>query len=137
MADKQILVPMLVLVALTFIAFVRLAMMRAKAAKVVDPAYYLTYRDGREPDEAHIAARHWGNLFELPVVFYAGCLTAFVLHAVSTGVLVCAWAFVAARLVQSAVHLTANAVMARGMSFILGALFLFGMWAQLAMAILA
>src|SRR6185295_18351584 len=134
---KLILVPVLVVVALSYVAFVRLLVARAAAAKVVDPAFYRTYTGASEPEPAHISARHWNNLFELPTLFYAACLTAFMLGAVSTWTLVCAWGFVAGRLVQSAVHLTSNTVAARGGAFVVSALFLLAIWIKLALAILS
>jgi hypothetical protein len=135
--QKLVLLPMLVVVLLTFIGLLRMFVLRAAAAKVVDPAFYRTYTGGSEPEAAHVAARHWNNLFELPTLFYAACLTAFLLGAVTTFTLVCAWGFVAGRVVQSAVHLTSNIVPLRGAAFVLGALFLFALWGQLALAVLA
>lgn len=135
--QKLIFLPLLVVVALTFIAFVRMIVARGAAMKVVDPNYYRTYSGGTEPEPALVSARHWNNLFELPTVFYAACLTAFVLGAVSQWVLVCAWGFVAGRLVQSAVHLTANVPAVRGIAFMISALFLLALWIKLALVILA
>jgi hypothetical protein len=134
--QKLVLVPMLVVVALTFVGFLRLLAMRAAAAKVMDPAFYRTYLGAAEPEPAHIAARHWNNLFELPTVYYAACLTAFMLGAVSTGVLICAWGFAVGRVVQSAVHLTSNVPGARGGAFVIAALFLLALWVQLGVVIL-
>ena len=80
--------------------------------------------------------RHWDNLFELPTVFYAACLTAFVLDAVTTTVLVCAWIFAAGRTAQSAIHMTYNSPNHRGGAFTLSFVALMVMWAALATSIL-
>src|SRR5690606_30194593 len=101
-----IFVPMLVVVALTFVGFVKMAAARGAAVKGGhDPAYYRAHLGTPEPEATVAAVRHYGNLFELPTLFYAACLTAFVLGAVTTWVLVFAWGYVAARVVQSAVHM--------------------------------
>ncbi|HET9628049.1 MAG TPA: MAPEG family protein [Novosphingobium sp.] len=134
--QKLVLAPMLVVVGVTFVGFVRLLVARAAASKEIDVSYYSTYRDGREPEPAWLAARHWSNLFELPTVFYAACLTAYVTGAVTPAALACAWGFAIGRVGQSLVHLTTNRLYLRGLAFILSVLFLFGLWVQLAIAIL-
>jgi hypothetical protein len=136
--QATIFVPMLVVVALTFVAFVRMAAARGKAVKEgQDPAFYRAHLGTPEPEYATAAVRHYGNLFELPTLFYAACLTAFVLGAVSLWVLVFAWGYVVARIVQSAVHMTYNNPSHRGGGFILGMLFMLALWVNLGMSICA
>jgi hypothetical protein len=130
-----IFVPMLVVVALTFVAFVRMAAARGKVAGQMDPSFYKAQLGGHEPEFAVVAVRHWGNLFELPTLFYTACLTAYVLQAVSCWTLGFAWAWVAARLVQSTIHLTYNNPMHRGLAFVLGVLCMLGLWITLGIAI--
>ncbi|MEE8076849.1 MAG: MAPEG family protein [Candidatus Binatia bacterium] len=48
------------------------------------------------------------NLFELPVLFYAGCIVAFVTGTVDTLLVGTAWLFVLTRYVHSYFHLTAQ-----------------------------
>ena len=132
----SIFLPVLVLVALTFVAFVRMAAARGAAAKGgQDPNYYRAHIGSPEPEKAVAGARHWDNLFELPTLFYAACLTAFVLDAVGRWTLLFAWGFVAARIVQSAIHMTYNNPMHRGGGFILGVVFMLALWINLALAI--
>ena len=134
----SIFVPMLVVVALTFFAFLRMGAARSRAMKEgKDIAYYRAHLGPPEPETAVVAVRHYANMFEMPVLFYAACLTAFVLGAVSPWTLGLAWGFVAGRLVQSAVHTTYNNPMHRGMGFILGVLSLLALWVNLALAIAA
>jgi hypothetical protein len=133
-----IFVPMLVVLALTFVAFVRMAAGRGRAVKGGhDPAYYKAQLGTPEPEFTVVGVRHYGNLFELPTVFYAACLTAYVLDAVSGWALGFAWAYVVFRLVQSAVHMTYNNPSHRGMAFVLGVLAMLGLWVTLALAICA
>lgn len=133
----SILLPMLVVVLLTFIAFVRMASARGAAVKGgQDPAYYRAQLGPPEPEPAVVAVRHYHNLFELPVLFYAACLTAFALDAVGGWTLLFAWAYVAARLVQSAVHMTYNNPSHRGGAFVVGVVFMLALWVHLAWAVL-
>lgn len=131
-----ILVPMLVVVALTFFAFLRLGMARTAAMKDGVPIdFYRAHIGKGEPETATVSVRHYGNLFEMPVLFYAGCLTAVVLGAASVWLLTLAWAYVAGRLIQSTVHLTYNNPMHRGAGFMLGTISLFALWINLAIVI--
>ena len=131
-----IFLPMLVVAALTFVAFVRMAAARGAAVKAgQDPNFYRAHLGTPEPEFATAAVRHYGNLFELPTLFYAGCLTAFLLGAVSGWLLVFAWGYVVARLIQSAVHMTYNNPSHRGGGFVLGAVFMAALWIDLAIAI--
>jgi hypothetical protein len=133
-----IFLPMLVVVALTFVAFIRMGAARGRAVKEgQDPAYYRAAQGSPEPEYAAAAVRHYGNLLELPTLFYAAGLTAFVLGAVNAWILGLAWAFVVFRLVQSAVHMTYNNPGHRGFGFVLGVLSLFAMWVLLALEIFA
>lgn len=132
-----IFVPMLVVVALTFVAFVRMAAARGAIAKQMDPGFYRAMIGGHEPESAVVAVRHYGNLLELPTLFYAACLTAFVLQAVSGTVLTFAWGYVAARVLQSAIHLSYNNPNHRGGAFVLGVVFTLALWITLTVAVCA
>lgn len=137
-AENQSLIflPVLVVVALTLMAFVRLATGRMAAIKGgQDPAYYRAHLGGSEPEAAAAGARHWGNLFELPTLFYAGCLSAFVLGGVTGWTLAFSWGYVAARVVQSLVHMTYNEVRHRALAFLAGVVFVFALWANVAVSV--
>ena len=135
--QAQIFLPVLVVAALTFVGFIKMAMARGAVAKSMDQNYYRAHIGEPEPENARAAARHWDNLFELPTLFYAGCVIAFVLGAVGTWMLVFAWGFAAARVVQSLVHMTANNPVWRGLAFTLGVVFMLALWIDLGMAIVA
>ncbi len=133
-----IFLPMLMIVLLTYVAFVRMAAARGAAMKAgQDPAFYRAHLGPPEPEAATAAVRHYDNLFELPTLFYAACLTAYVLPAVSGWTLAFAWGYVAARAVQSTVHMTYNNPAHRGIAFMLGVLFTLALWVNLALTICA
>jgi hypothetical protein len=134
----SILVPMLGLVLLTFIGFVRMGAARGAAVKAGhDPNYYKAQLGPPEPEATVVAVRHYGNLFELPTLFYAACITAFVLPAVGMWTLIFAWAWLAARMLQSAIHLTKNNPTHRGGAFMLGVLFMAALWVNIGLAVCA
>lgn len=134
----SIFLPVLLVVAVTFIGFVKMAIERAAAVKQgQNPEFYKVYLGDPEPEKTRAAVRHWDNLFELPTLFYAGCLAAYVLAAVSTTVLVCAWIFALGRTVQSLVHITYNNPNHRGGAFTLAFLGLMVMWGALGLTVLS
>ena len=134
--QATIFVPMLVIVALTFIAFARMAAGRGAAVKAGHPAeYYKAHLGAPEPEATVVGIRHYANMFELPVLFYPACLTAFALGGVGHWTLIFAWAYVAARLVQSAVHLTSNTVNLRGGAFVIGVLCMLALWVNIGMTV--
>ena len=60
-----------------------------------------------------------------------------VLSAVSAWTLLFAWGYVAARIVQSAVHLSYNNPAHRGGAFVLGVVFSLALWVNIALVIFA
>lgn len=132
-----LLVPMLVVVALTYFAFLKLGAARTAAMKGggVTIEYYRAHIGAGEGEVATVANRHFTNLFEVPVLFYAACLTAYLLNPGSVWVLGLAWGYVAGRLIQSAIHLTYNNPMHRGMAFFVALLCLGALWINLALVI--
>jgi hypothetical protein len=132
-----LLVPMLVVVVLTYLAFLKLGAARMAALKggAVDAGYYRAHIGAGEGEAATVANRHYINLFEMPVLFYAACLSGYVLNPGSIWVLGLAWGYVAGRVIQSAVHLTYNNPMHRGMGFFLAVLCLGALWINLALVI--
>jgi len=136
--QAYIFVPMMVVVLLTFVGFVNMAAKRGRAVKEgMDANFYKAHQGGAEPEYAAAATRHFNNLFEMPTVFYAACLTAYVLQAVTFWSALFAWGYVLGRLVQSAVHMTSNNPAHRGYGFIVGVLFLLALWINLALAVCA
>lgn len=134
----SILVPVLAVVALTFIAFIKMAAMRAAAVKGgQDPNYYRAHLGTPEPEATVAAVRHWDNLFEAPTLFYAGAIAAYALGAVSGWTLIFAWGFAVLRILQSAVHMTSNAPNIRGLFFSLSLVFVFALWVNVGFSVLA
>lgn len=132
-----IFLPLLAVVALTFVAFLRMAVARAGVFKSMAPDYYRAHIGTPEPESARAAARHYGNLFEVPTLFYAACLTAYMVAIVGRWTLIFAWGYVAARVAQSLIHMTYNAPPHRALAFVVGLLFTMALWINLAVSIFA
>ena len=135
MANAEMLKPAFVLVALTFVVFVRMYWLRfaqmlrdrigvQAVAMSADAARLLT--DTRASD-------NFRNLFELPVLFYAAVCVAAIAGLVTPVSLALAWTFVALRVLHSLVHCTYNKVVHRFLLYLAGALVLAALWAYLAL----
>lgn len=133
--QATIFVPMLVVVVLTFLTWVRMGAARAGAIKTMDVTYYRAHLGGAEPEAATIAVRHYSNLFEVPTLFYAACISAFVLQGVGQWTVLFAWGYVVLRLVQSAIHASYNNPAHRGMAYMLSMLFMIAMWVNVALVV--
>lgn len=134
-----IFLPMLLVVAVSIVAFARLIYMRIKtiSGRHVPMRYYVAFQGGAEPEETAIAARHYLNMFESPVLFYAACLSACVLEAVTPAIYYSAWAYAVLRTGQSFIHLTYNNVKHRAYVFMAAWAAVIVMWAQIAGAVFA
>lgn len=130
----DILYPVFAMVALTAVAIFRLGALRYMAVRrrQVDPGYYKTYQGQGEPERIAATSRHVVNLFETPVLFYVVVILAYVTGQTDGLILTLAWAYVAARVVHSWIHLTSNVVIWRFRIFILSWLLLLAMWVTLA-----
>jgi len=124
------LYPMAVMVVLTFVAGIYMLSTRISAVRTgAIRMSYWRVQTGAEPPEAVLkAGRHYSNLFEMPVLFYAACVTALALDLEGGGLLALAWLFVAARVVHTLIHLGYNNVSHRLAAFMLANVALLGMW---------
>ena len=139
MQGEAIFWPVLVQAALTYGIYGlgssrRMAAIYAGEAK---PGQFKVPGPGNEPERSVTVMRNLTNQFELPVLFYACCLTLFVLNAAGTAAILLAWAFTLSRLGHAYVHVTSNRLKFRRPAFILGFLILGAMWALLALRLAA
>src|SRR5262245_58506019 len=132
MNDSRILYPvfamfLLVAMVLIYMARVRLAAVRNRRVRI---EYYRAYQ-GDEPEDLRVVARHFVNLFEMPVLFYVVVILAYVTHQVNAWLVGCAWAYVAVRYLHSWVHLTSNDVLTRFRLYFASGAVLLVMWTSL------
>ncbi len=124
------LYPMFILAALTFFITIRLARLR-KRAVLQDglKSSYFRYNQGGEPPEYMLRnEQHYANLYEQPVLFYTGCLLAYVTAGVNPLTVALAWLYVASRLLHTYIHLRLNKLLMRRNAFILCTVVLMTLW---------
>lgn len=138
MEGGAIYLPMLAMVVLTFIVWLRMFAVRIgqmkrerihpqKVATSAQAAVLLT--DSRVAD-------NFRNLFELPVLFYAAVIVAAQTGQVTPVMLALAWAFVLLRIVHSAIQCSYNKVMHRFYAYVASGLALWALCGMLALGLL-
>ena len=126
--------PMATMVLLTALVLVRMVLGRIAAVRRgdVNARFYKTYQGYEgEPRREAQHTRHFVNLFESPVLFYAGCITAMVAGQ-GTGVIIwLAWAYVICRAIHAFVHLGSNKIPPRMVTYGASWIALLAIWGTL------
>lgn len=137
MTSSSLVYPMLALVLLTFGVAVVLFRARVRAVREghATVSYFRTFQGSPEPEFLVKPTRHFVNLFEVPVLFYAGCLAAMVTGIAGTLVVALAWAYVVLRFVHSYIHLGGNRVRYRMRVYFASWLALLAMWVVVAVGV--
>lgn len=137
MEQTAILMPMLALIGWTLGVLLLIPYQRFKAAF----AGKVTERDFRYgesaqvPPEVGIPNRNMMNLTEMPVLFYAVGVIAYVTNHGDHWAVRLAWLYVALRVLHSVVHLSYNKVFHRLTFFALSNFVLTILWLRLALAL--
>lgn len=116
-----------------FMSRARVASIKEGRAKVSD--FRLPNRD--ESDETRSIANALTNQFELPVLFFAVCLSAHAAGVVSFIMVALAWCFVITKTAHSYVHATSNRIRHRRPIFIAALLTVLLMWVWFAIGLLS
>jgi hypothetical protein len=129
--------PMFAMIVLTFgVAMAMLyARVRAVQTGTIKMGYFKTYSDGEPPELVLKTQRHFANLFELPVLYYAACIVAMILPIGGWAVLLCAWLFVVARVLHALIHIGGNRVKYRMRIYLLGWIAVLALWGQIVYAV--
>lgn len=139
MSNHAIFLPALAMVALTFIVLA--VMFRRRVAQMkrdrIHPQKVATSQQAAALYTDVAPADNYRNLFEMPVLFYLALVVAALTGQVTTVVLVLAWAYVAARVLHSAIHCSYNKVMHRFRAFALSVFVLLMLWAVLGYGLIA
>ena len=133
MTNFTLVYPMFAMVLLGGVALVTLFRSRVRAVrtKKVSIQYFRIYQGEIEAEETAKPARHFANLFEAPVLFYAACITAMVVQDAGIVVQSLAWAYVAARVLHTWIHLGGNRVRHRLRAYFASWLVLAALWIQI------
>ena len=139
MSNHAIFLPALAMVALTFIVLA--VMFRRRVAQMkrdrIHPQKVATSQQAAALYTDVAPADNYRNLFEMPVLFYLALVVAALTGQVTTVVLVLAWAYVAERVLHSAIHCSYNKVMHRFRAFALSVFVLLMLWAVLGYGLIA
>lgn len=136
MIHTDLMAPVFVLIALTFVtlfrmAFARIGAIRDKQTTMADIAVDAT----AYPTPVLQAANVFHNQLQLPVLFYVLVAFTLILSQSDTIMVVLAWVFVISRLVHAYIHATHNHVRSRFNAFAVGLMTLIVMWAYLAVKV--
>lgn len=135
MHDPTIFYPMFALAVWTSLVLLLVPLARIRSARrgeiVTNDFKY--GESSAVPPRVSIPNRNYMNLLEAPMLFYVVCLALYVSGGVSPRVIFWAWAYVALRLVHSAIHLTYNKVLHRLAVFGLSNAVLIVLWVLLIM----
>ena len=137
-SPTQILYPVFAMVLLVAIVLMRMRSLRFAAVRNRDVSveYYRAFHGETEPEPLRVVARHFSNLFEMPVLFYVVVLMIYTTRQVTWWLVACGWAYVALRYVHSWIHLTSNVVMVRFTVYFASGFVLFAMWVGLLVRLL-
>jgi len=128
-----ILWPVIAQVVLAFAVYVVLGIRRSEAVRSGAAKVGQFRTRTTEPDVSATAANNVLNQFELPVLFYVGCLALLMITGVSYLTLTLAWLFVLTRYCHAWVHLTSNYLRLRSALFFAGAVLVALLWLCLAL----
>ena len=129
--------PMFAMVVLTVFVLATLFRSRVGAVRqgLVTAAYFRIYQGAVEPESTAKPARHFSNLFEAPVLFYAVCLAAMITHFTGVAMQILAWIYVAARVIHAYIHLGGNRLRHRMRAYFFSWGVLLVMWVYLVVGV--
>jgi hypothetical protein len=133
----MVLLPVFVLVGLTFALLIAMAAARRdalvnKETKIRD----IALGEPNWPVRATQIGNCFKNQFELPVLFYALIALALPLRHADLVIVILSWVFVVTRFVHAGVFVTSNDLNRRSLAWFAGVLVLFAMWVYFALRIL-
>ena len=137
MSIQAVLLPLFVLVLLTFVlgfwaAYLRVQAVRNREVHPRDVAL----REPNWPPRVLKVVYAFQNQLELPLLFYVLTILAWITRQADLLFLVLAWIFVVLRILHAAVHVSSNNLAQRAILFIAGAVVLAAMWLIFALRIL-
>lgn len=135
-AQQELLLPVFLHVLLTMALGVVLGLVRRNALKDGKARVREVVLDTRQwPDHVRKLSNNFDNQFQLPVLWYLGVAFTLILGLADTVTAVLSWAFLAARLAHSYVHIGRNILVQRFFVFVVGAAILCLYWLWLALQV--
>jgi hypothetical protein len=133
----MVLLPVFVLVGLTFALLLWMASARGRALNTRETKFKdIALGEANWPAQATQIGNCFSNQFEIPVLFYALIALALPLRHADLFIVLMSWVFVVTRFVHAGIFVTSNNVQRRGLAWLAGALVLLAMWIYFALKIL-
>ena len=137
MSVQLVLLPVFVLVGLTFFLLLWMATARTKALKAKETRLKdIALREPNWPEKATQIGNCFSNQFEIPVLFYILIALALPLRHADLFIVLMSWVFVVTRFVHAGIFTTSNDVRQRGLVWFAGVLVLLAMWIYFALRML-
>jgi hypothetical protein len=137
MSVQMVLLPVFVLIGLTFALLLSMASAR-RSALVNKETRIKDIALGQQnwPVRATQIGNCYRNQFELPVLFYILIAIALPIRHADLVIVMLSWVFVVTRFVHAGVFVTSNDLNRRSLAWFAGVLVLFAMWVYFALKIL-
>src|SRR3977135_3416910 len=134
MSVQMVLLPVFVLVGLTFALLLGMATMRTRAltggeTKMKDVAL----GEPNWPTPGAPIGNCFSNQFEIPLLFYILIALALPLRHADLVIVLLSWVFVVTRFVHAGIFVTSNNVQQRSLAWFAGVLMVFAMWVYFAL----
>jgi hypothetical protein len=133
----MVLLPVFVLVGLTFALLLGMAGARTRALTNRETSLKeIALGQPNWPTRAAQIGNCFSNQFELPLLFYVLIALALPLRHADLVIVLLSWVFVVTRFVHAGIFVTSNNVQHRSLAWFAGVLVLFAMWLYFALRIL-
>ena len=137
MSVQMVLLPVFVLVGLTFALLLWMASARSRAITGREISLKdIALGQPNWPERATQIANCFRNQFEVPLLFYALIALALPLRHADLFIVSMSWVFVVTRLVHAGIFVGSNDLGRRSIAWLAGVLVLLAMWAYFALKIL-
>jgi hypothetical protein len=137
MSVQMVLLPVFVLVGLTFALLLGMASARTRALKGRETSLKdIALGQSNWPESATKIGNCFSNQFEIPVLFYVLIALALPLHKADLVIVLLSWVFVVTRFAHAGIFVTSNNVQQRSLVWFAGVLVLFAMWLYFALKML-
>ena len=137
MSVQMVLLPVFVLVGLTFFLLLYMVTARNKASKGRETRLKdIAVRQANWPERVAQIGDCFSNQFEVPVLFYILIALALPLRHADLFIVLMSWVFVVTRFAHAGIFVTSNNVRQRGLAWFAGVLVLLAMWIYFALKML-
>ena len=137
MSVQMVLLPVFVLVGLTFALLLGMATMRTRALTGGETQMKdVALGEQNWPTRAAQIGNCFSNQFEIPLLFYILIALALPLRRADLVIVLLSWVFVVTRFVHAGIFVTSNDLRQRGPAWFAGVLVLFAMWLYFALKLL-